>query len=172
MGFLAADRSLRLPALPNAAWFFFASSSNYLSLRDDLPAQGMLAATFRSPLWPPFGLALGIPFLPFLALPPGARLFRQLVRRFVQQDAASLTLNVMEWHTYSLEWQAERARFLVDGNQVLLTPAAPRGRLGLVIWIDNQYLAFPPDGRLRYGVHPCPNAAWIEIADLTISSER
>src|SRR5512144_3136865 len=25
----------RIPALPNAAWFFFASAPNYLSLRDD-----------------------------------------------------------------------------------------------------------------------------------------
>ncbi|HSS96738.1 MAG TPA: hypothetical protein VLK33_06905, partial [Terriglobales bacterium] len=27
----------RLPVLPNAAWFFFASSENYLSLSDDQP---------------------------------------------------------------------------------------------------------------------------------------
>jgi hypothetical protein len=171
MGFLAADRSLRLPALPNAAWFFFASSPNYLSLRDDLPAQGKLAATFRSPLWSSLGLGLGIPFLPLLALPPGARLLRRLARRFVQQDAASLALDPVDWHTFRLEWQAEMVRFLVDGNQALSTPVAPLGRLGLVIWIDNQYLAFPQDGRLRYGVHPCPDAAWIEIADLTISSQ-
>jgi len=172
MGFLAADRALRLPALPNAAWFFFASPPNYLSLRDDLPAQDGLAATFRSPLWPPALLMLGIPLLPLLALPPGARLLRRLARRFVQQDAASLALNPVDWHTFRLEWQAEMVRFLVDGNQALSTPVAPMGRLGLVIWVDNQYLAFPKDGRLRYGVHPCPDAAWIEIADLTISTDH
>jgi len=36
----------RFPALPNTAWFFYASPPNYLSLRDDQPAQGFLAATF------------------------------------------------------------------------------------------------------------------------------
>jgi hypothetical protein len=48
---------VRLPVAPNAAWFFFASPPNYLSLRDDLPAQGGLAATFRSRRWPD-GLSL------------------------------------------------------------------------------------------------------------------
>ncbi len=42
----------RLPALPNAAWFFYASPPNFLAFRDDLPAQGLLAATFRLPLLP------------------------------------------------------------------------------------------------------------------------
>ncbi|MDZ4158214.1 MAG: hypothetical protein U1B80_00340, partial [Anaerolineaceae bacterium] len=36
----------RLPALPNAAWFFHASPPNYLSLREDRPAQGLLGAAF------------------------------------------------------------------------------------------------------------------------------
>ena len=38
----------RLPTLPNAAWFFYASPQNYLSFRDDKPAQGFLAQTFQS----------------------------------------------------------------------------------------------------------------------------
>ncbi|HNB51355.1 MAG TPA: hypothetical protein PK530_05410, partial [Anaerolineales bacterium] len=36
----------KLPALPNTAWFFFASPENHLSLRGDLPANGALAGTF------------------------------------------------------------------------------------------------------------------------------
>jgi hypothetical protein len=52
----------RLPALPNCAWFFYASPENYLSLRDDIPAQGLLAATFASPNIPPLAF---IPVLPF-----------------------------------------------------------------------------------------------------------
>lgn len=43
----------RLPALPNCAWFFYASPDNYLALHDTHPAQGFLAATFSSPLIPP-----------------------------------------------------------------------------------------------------------------------
>src|SRR5690606_30297459 len=33
----------KLPALPNAAWFFFASPENHLSLRNDLLGHGPLA---------------------------------------------------------------------------------------------------------------------------------
>src|SRR5690242_8468854 len=32
----------RLPALPNAAWFFHASAKNHLSLQDHLPGSGFL----------------------------------------------------------------------------------------------------------------------------------
>lgn len=42
----------RLPVLPNAAWFFFASPENHLSLTTNSPAQGFLAAVFQSPLIP------------------------------------------------------------------------------------------------------------------------
>src|SRR5690606_11855703 len=40
MAVLSGAERLRLPVLPNTAWFFFASPPNYLSLLDDLPAQG------------------------------------------------------------------------------------------------------------------------------------
>jgi hypothetical protein len=59
MAILKGTEMLRLPALPNTAWFFFASPPNYLSLRDDLPAQGALAAVFRSPRLPASLLVLG-----------------------------------------------------------------------------------------------------------------
>ena len=44
---------------------------------------------------------------------------------------------------------------------------APKGPLGLVIWLDNQYAAWQPDGRLRYGTLEA-GPAWIEIRDLRI----
>ncbi len=61
--------SRRFPALPNTAWFFFASPPNYLSFRDDLPAQGALAAVFRSSPMPAVMLALGAPLLGLLVIP-------------------------------------------------------------------------------------------------------
>ena len=68
MALLSGAEPLRLPALPNTAWFFIASPPNYLSLRDDLPADGALAATFRSPRLPAIlfaPAALGLPLLMF-----------------------------------------------------------------------------------------------------------
>ena len=168
MGLLSANGLLRLPALPNAAWFFFASPPSYLSLRDDLPAQGGLAAAFHSPAWATGLLPVSILALPLLALPTTARLLRRLARRIVRQDAAGLSVDPTQWHTYDLEWETEKVRFYVDGTAILETAVAPRGRLGLVIWIDNQYLAFAPDGRIRYGYLACSEPAWIEISDIVI----
>jgi hypothetical protein len=169
MALLSGAETLRLPVLPNAAWFFFASAPNYLSLRDDLPAQGGLAATFRSPRWPAALLALGAPALPLLILPPTTRLLRRLGRRFVQQDALQLQLDPMDWHTYGLFWRDGSVEFLLDGETILQTGVAPLGPLGLVIWVDNQYAALPPDGHLRFGTLPNPEAAWIELADLALN---
>jgi hypothetical protein len=169
MGVLSGKGLLRLPALPNTAWFFFASPPNYLSLRDDLPAQGGLAATFHSPAWASALLPLGVLSLPWLALPPAARALRRLARRIVHQAAVSLTVSPVDWCTYRLEWESRQARFFVDNKMILETNVAPRGRLGLVIWIDNQYLSFGPDGRLRYGSLASSEPAWIEICDLSLN---
>ena len=50
---------LRLPALPNAAWFFFSSPANYLSFRDNTPGNGFLAQVFASPRLPSSAPARG-----------------------------------------------------------------------------------------------------------------
>lgn len=159
-------KTLRFPALPNTAWFFFASAENCLALRDDLPANGSLAATFQAPLTPSLLLALGAIALPLMALPSGRRLARRFAARIVQQDAVSLDLNPADWHTYALAWQADQVRFTLDGRTLLQTKVAPAGPLGLVIWIDNQYAAFRPDGSLAYGMLENPQPAWIEVRNL------
>lgn len=160
--------SRRLPALPNAVWFFYASSQNYLSLRDNLPASGFLAASFASPRIPSPLLAAGLPAAPLLLLRPTARLVRRLARRVVRQSAVQLTHKAADWHTYHLEWHVDRCLFSVDGQITGETSYSPRGPLGLVIWIDNQYAAWQPDGRLAFGLLPTPEAAWLQIEDLRI----
>jgi hypothetical protein len=141
----------RLPALPNAAWFFHASAPNHLAFHDTHPAQGFLAATFSSPPLPSPLLGLGLPLAPLLAVPAAARLLRRMLGLLINEDALRLEHDVTGWHSYRLEWQRQSCRFLVDGRTVLNTHVAPRGPLGLVLWIDNQYAAFPPEGRLRSG---------------------
>ncbi|NLG71497.1 MAG: hypothetical protein GX495_05580 [Chloroflexi bacterium] len=168
MAVLSGAERLRLPVLPNTAWFFFASPPNYLSLRDDLPAQGFLAATFRSPRWPAPLLALGAPALPLLLFPPAARLARRIGRRIVRQNSAALQVDPTRWHEYSLQWLADRVRFAVDGREVLEAEHSPQGPLGFVLWIDNQYAAFTPQGRLRFGTVPSPQPAWLEVTGLKL----
>jgi hypothetical protein len=163
LAILSGVEILRLPALPQAAWFFFASPPNYLSIRDDLPAVGALAATFHSRRVP---TALLAPALPLFLMPPAVRLARRLARKFVRQSAARLELDPTAWHAYELEWLAERVTFWVDGEIVCQMHIAPRGPLGLVIWVDNQYAALPPSGRIGFGALENPEPAWIEIEAL------
>jgi hypothetical protein len=160
----------RTPALPNTAWFFFASPPNYLSLRNDLPADGLLAATFRAARIPAPLLLLGATTLPLLALPPAARLLRKLARRFLSQSAARLEIDPTHWHTYQIAWGPALTEFRVDGQCLHRTEVSPHGPLGLVLWVDNQYAAFPPTGRTAFGSLPNLTPTWLEIEELNISS--
>ena len=161
---------LRLPALPDSAWFFYASPPSYLSLRDDLPAQGWLAATFRASNVPTAFLAPAILGFPLLLFPPVVRIIRRAMRNLVTQDAALLVLDPSEWHRYDLTWEREIVVFQVDGQDVLNTSVVPKSRLGLVIWLDNQYMAVSPDGRIGYGMLPNPEPAWIEVRKIELQS--
>ena len=159
-------RAFYLPTLPQAAWFFYASPPNHLSLRDDRPGQGLLAATFCSWRGPTIAMAPGLLALPLLAWPAVTRWLRRLARRFVRQDGVAISPDVRQWHQYEVYWKSGQVQFLVDDAEVFSTGIVPHGPLGLVIWVDNQYAAFPPNGRLRYGVLPTDKSAWIEIRDL------
>ncbi len=168
---------LRLPVLPNAAWFFYASPPNYLSFRDDLPAQGFLAAVFRSSQIPTPWLALASPLLGMCLAPLTARLLRRWIAHFVRQDALALDefpfltpARLAEWHVYRITWRAEAVEFFVDGQRLLTTSVSPRGPLGLVLWLDNQYAAFRPDGQIAFGALPLASGSRLEAADLMLTN--
>jgi hypothetical protein len=161
----------RLPALPNAAWFFFASSENYLSFRNDKPASGFIAQTFSAPRIPSLLLAPGAAALPFLMWRPTSRLLRQMARQFIREDSARLSVDATQWHAYQLEWSLKRVAFRVDEALVLETNFSPRGPLGLVIWIDNQFAAWTPAGKLRAGMLANP-LAWLEIKNHHVIARR
>ena len=166
---LIKGTQVRLPTLPNTAWYFFASPPNYLSLRDDLPARGQLAATFQSPAKLPAGLILNLSLLPLIFLPPVGRWLRRMVRRYVRQDTAEMEFDPTAWHAYEIDWQLDGVIFRLDGQEILETKVNPKGPLGLVIWVDNQYASLPPDGRLGYGTLANEVSAWIEVDDLKMT---
>jgi hypothetical protein len=165
---LAYGGTRLLPALPKAAWFFFASEQNYLSFRNDQPAHGALAGVFRSPslpVWPFLPLA---PLAVLLAVRPLARIGRRMAAGIVREHAAALGLDVTRWHNYAIDWRSDGVIFSVDGQVVDESPVSPTGPLGLVVWIDNQYAAWRPDGRLGYGTLAGPEA-WIEVRGLAVT---
>ena len=153
-----------LPALPNTIWFFHASPKNYLSFRDDKPGYGFLAQVFHSPRFTPAVIHAG------MLLPFSAKRSRRLLSSVVSEDAVNLVVNVTDWHSYRLEWKAARSTFWVDGNPVFESPVSPASPLGLVIWVDNQYAAFMPDGRLKWGMEDNPESEWLEIEEVVVKS--
>jgi hypothetical protein len=179
----------RLPVLPNACWFFHASAENHLSFTDsnvsrrwmnvpksgdfgvqnqEMPASGFLAQCFSSPRIPSALLAPGALGLPLLLLRPLSKWLRaNIAAKLIREDAKRLGVDVTEWHHYSLKWDSLRVEFAVDGEKAFETSASPKGPLGLVIWMDNQYAAWRPDGSIRAGTLPTPSM-WMEIADMEI----
>jgi hypothetical protein len=166
----------RLPALPNAVWFFGASEENYLSFKSGLdtgeksirptrPAvgNGFMAQTFRSQKFHPLLIPAG------MALPFSRKVTRRMLGRVIEEDGVSLSVDPSQWHGYRLEWSEKRVSFEVDNVQVFESPVSPHAPLGLVIWIDNQYAAFTPEGKIGFGVLENPEPAWLEIKDVEFS---
>ncbi|GAB4498694.1 MAG: hypothetical protein OHK0052_12470 [Anaerolineales bacterium] len=157
----------RFPVLPQCAWFFFASPPNFLSLYDDQPAYGALASVWQSrPLPTPLLALFTAPALPLLTYAPSARLLRRVVRQFVRQSACSLTHNPCDWHTYEIIWRAHNTQLRIDGEVVCDTSLSPRAPLGFVLWLDNQYMAWQPNGKLSAGTLASAAEGWLEVRNL------
>ena len=157
----------RFPASPNVTWFFYASPQNYLSLRNDLPANGFMAQTFNSPRFPNLLVALGAMGLPLLLWPLLARKIRSYLRYMVAEDSFEINIDVTQWHNYTLEWHNEFVLFKVD-NQTFTTENTPNSPLCFILWIDNQYASFPSSGKLSYGTLANHQPAWLEIEALKL----
>ena len=152
----------RIPALPNAAWFFHASDENYLSFSNK-PGNGFLAQAFRSSVFPSGHLARVGLTLSFSKVKA-----RKLMGQTVEEDGVRLGVDVTEWHEYRFEWSVKQSAFWVDDVLVLETSVSPRLPLGLVIWIDNQFAAWHPDGKIGFGILENTERAWLELKDLIV----
>lgn len=153
----------RLPTLPNAAWFFGASQENHLSFSNK-PAQGFLAQSFRSPKFHASLIPAG------LVLPFSPKTTRRMLSKVIAEESSALGVDVTQWHSYKLEWSEKRVVWYVDEAEVFESPLGPNPPLGLVIWIDNQYAAFTPAGKISFGVLE-GNEEWLEIEDLVMSEK-
>jgi len=185
----------QFPALPNAVWFFGASKENYLSFRDSgrgdpaltMPASGFIAQSFRSPRFHPMLILAG------LALPFSRKITRRLLGRVIEEDRVQLwsqgarsrdfqqqavglqSVDPTQWHRYRLDWRetssplGKRVSFEVDDALMFESQVSPNPPLGLVIWIDNQYAAFTPEGKIGFGVLENPEPAWLEIKDIDLA---
>ena len=159
----------RVPALPRAIWFFYASPPSDMRLDHRVPGNGWKAATIDATR--PAALAWA-PFMPLaLALMNYHPLYQRLwpsIQRSLAVREATVTAQMTGWHTYAIEWGTERSRFSVDGQPLLENAHSPRGQLGFVIWLDNQYLVATPWGRFAWGLLDSPGRQWMEVDRLAI----
>ena len=105
---------------------------------------------------------------PLALVPSVSRLARRAAASIINEQSVSLDGDVTLWHEYHIDWQLDSVRFYVDERVVLESGISPRGPLGLVIWLDNQFAAWRPDGRLNYGTLETKHT-WIEVQDLRIT---
>lgn len=158
-----------MPRLPRYVWFFFGSLPSNMQLALDVPGYGFKAATLDMTRLPFLLLAPGTP-LGFLLMrnPTLYRRLWPLAQRAIGAAEAPLTHDLRDWHTYRLDWRRDGASFYVDDALVLVTPYAPRGSLGFVVWIDNQFAVVTPQGQLGMGLLNIPGEQWMEIDHMQV----
>lgn len=164
----------RVPALPRALWFFYASPPSDMALARDVAGRGWKAASLDATRLPALLLAPTAPLLvPLMNVGPLYRRLWPLAERALGVAEASLDglADMTAWHDYRLDWSEGRARFTVDGKMALEAAAPPCGPLGFVMWLDNQYAIATPQGRFAWGTLDAPGEQWMEVSDFSVSGE-
>jgi hypothetical protein len=141
----------RWPCGPRALWFFYASPPNEFGFTSG-PRDGWRAMAIDTPQIHPLLLTPAALLAAALAQVPLVR--HPVMRIALSQVTASerqLPAPDSQLHEYGLVWETEAATFLVDGDVVLHAPRPPRGPLGFIAWIDNQYAVATPQHGLRFG---------------------
>ncbi|MBN1137048.1 MAG: hypothetical protein JXM73_10700 [Anaerolineae bacterium] len=159
----------RVPTLPRAIWFFYASPPSAMKLDLDTPGCGWKAATIDA--LRPAALLLAPVALPAVLLMNIHPVYRALwppIQRAIRVSEALLPASMREWHVYVVEWGERHSQFFVDGELLAGPLPSPRGPLGFVMWLDNQYMLATPQGRLGWGVLEVTDPQWMEVEHFAI----
>ncbi|MFW5690932.1 MAG: hypothetical protein ACOCXZ_00410 [Chloroflexota bacterium] len=156
--------------LPRAVWFFYGSPPNAMPWALDVPGHGWKCGTIDAangrflamlPLAPPGFLLMRVPRLYRALWPVGQRAMKVSEHLLGERIPA-------EAHDYTLHWRADGVTFKVDGETVHESPVSPRGPLGFVAWVDNQYAIATPRGRFGFGLLAQPEPASLVLESLAI----
>jgi hypothetical protein len=151
-------------ALPQAVWFFYASPPSNMALATGVPGWGWKAAIVNTHF--PNAILCGVPTaiaVMWARLTGRAGSAARWVQRISGAHEAQLQLDWTAWHTYELDWQRDAAAFAIDGVQILSASNPPRGPLGFVTWVDNQFAVATPRGDFRFGTLDAPGEQWLEL---------
>jgi hypothetical protein len=165
----------RLPALPRAIWFFYASAPSNIKLDIDVAGHGWKAACIDAQcpsalLWAPLAPLV----VPLINIPSVYRILWPRIQHAIGIREATVPVDMTQWHVYELKWGKESARFSVaqqgsSSSHTVLDAPSSKGPLGFVLWQDNQYLVLTPWGRIRWGLLEVPPGQCMEIASLEIT---
>ena len=161
----------RWPSLPQAFWFFVGCPKSMLSLdpqhrhKNGLRAfqvnawnvaflKNSLLWILRAPFW---NFTLKNKWLPKLCSD-------------IQLEETFLDCDLRQWQHYEILWTADKLKFYVNGKLVQRAASSIRQGLGLVIWIDNQYLYFDPWKKISWGACVLGQRQALHIKNLSIES--
>lgn len=162
----------RRPALPRAIWFFYGSPPSNMKLDVDTPGWGWKAATIDAIRWPFFALLPLAPLaIPLMNIERLYRTFWPIGQRAIGVCERLVPVEMIDWHTYVIQWGQTSARFKVDDETTLVCNSAPGGRLGFVMWLDNQFMVVTPWGRFGYGLLDAPGEQWLETNHFEIKPQ-
>lgn len=141
----------RWPSLPKVAWFLLSGNDSEMrvghakgfGLKAQVIDAWSLGFFLRLPL-----MVLGPIFGRFMA----RDFFLGLFSKSIGLSEKELSHRPQEWKRYSLEWGDRGVRFSVDGEEVMWHPRPLKGKLGMVIWQDNQWMKFDPRKGASWGV--------------------
>lgn len=155
---------------PQALWFFFGAPPNNMPLAEGVPGHGWKAATFDAKR--KRALAL-LPFAPIgvllMRFPALYRRLWPIGQKAIGVQEAVLAANLLNSeHIYTLEWTPNKARFTVDDKLVLETSRPPRGQLGFIAWMDNQYRVVTPQGEFAGGLVEVPRPQSLVLREIKI----
>ncbi len=159
-----------LPRLPQAAWFFYGSPPNNMSLAKHVPGHGWKCTTLDATR-PGFLalLPLALPGFALMRVPPFYRTLWPIGQAAVGVSEHALDPTLMtDIHTYQLNWDKRGVAFAVDGVTVHESPYSPRGPLGFIAWVDNQYAVVTPQGRFGWGLVDVPSLQSLRVTKIDI----
>lgn len=159
--FLMTDT--KAPTLPKAAWFFWCSEDSNMQLAQDVPGYGWKMAVIDAWNWPFLALIPTTPIsIPLMWIQSIRRLLWPVAQKAMKCQEKLCPVSFFDWHTYELHWQHDKVFFHIDDKLEFSAPA-PKGPLGLVIWIDNQFMRIDPRAMMKHGNISLENEQSLEI---------
>lgn len=158
--------------LPRAVWFFFSSRPSDMPLALDVPGYGFKAAVFDAQRWLFYTL---LPFAPLgvllMRVPALYNKLWPIGQRAIGVDERILDADLLRSpRRYTVDWRHEAVEFKIDDNSIFSTQRVPRGRLGFVAWIDNQFAIVTPQGKFQFGLVSAAQPQRLIIDDVSLTT--